>query len=80
MGAGGRSAEVFLNVHSDGRRYTLRSNRLRAVADSLLLTELRNIVGVNHVRVISGGAPRTMGNGNGAKKWQRSPAPELVEA
>jgi DNA polymerase-3 subunit alpha len=78
---GGKAAEVHLRVSADGRHYLLKSGRLRAVADSSLLQQLREIVGADHVRVISGGAPRASSNGHGAsgpKKWNR--APELVEA
>jgi DNA polymerase-3 subunit alpha len=75
---GGRAAEVFLHVLADGRRFTLKSNRIRAVAEASLLKQVREIVGGEHVRVISAGAPKLRDNGNGAKKWRRTP--ELVEA
>ena len=75
---GGKPADVHLHLYANGRRYTMKSNSIRAVADSSLLTQLREIVGTGRVRVISGGAPKLASNGNGAKKWNS--APELVEA
>jgi DNA polymerase-3 subunit alpha len=76
---GGKSAEVFVNVLADGRRYAMKSGKLRAIADAALLRQLREVVGVDRVRTVSGGAPKPAGNGtNGAKRWNRSQ--QLVEA
>jgi DNA polymerase-3 subunit alpha len=82
---GCRVAEVCLNLFDEcGRRYALRCNRLRAVAEPALLATLRELVGDNHVRVISGGIPRRSSdngqNGNGyARNLSRAKQPVGAE-
>ncbi len=72
---GGRPAEVYLYLVTGGKRYTLRANRLRVIAESDLLHRLRQTVGQNRVRVISGGIPK-LNHGNGAqRRWNRSAEP-----
>ena len=76
---GGKPADVQLKLHTQNRCYTLKTN-LRVIAEAYLLERLRETVGANNVRIISGGPPkRTTENGNGhGKKWQRQP--EFAEA
>jgi len=78
---GGRSAELYLHVVADGQRHSLKSNRLRVIAETSLLESLRDIVGEGRVRVISAGPPRRQqpeyGNG---KRYNRAPQGDLVEA
>ena len=49
----GRPTEVILHLRTGDKRISLRSNRLRPVAEPQLLHRLREAVGEENVRVIS---------------------------
>ncbi|MCI0363010.1 MAG: DNA polymerase III subunit alpha [Phycisphaerales bacterium] len=60
----GRTAEVFLNLHTANQRITMKCNAHRIIAEPKLLQDLTQIVGRNNLRIISAGPSRTS-NGNG---------------
>lgn len=80
---GGRAADVFVNLLTQGRRFTLRLNRTRVIAEPYLLQRLRDLAGPQNVRVISGGPPRRNDAGGGrgfAKRFAAAERPrEEVE-
>lgn len=68
-GNGGAAAEVYLNLFTGGRRITLRSRSMRAVADARLLSQLHELVGPERVR-IAAGALQLQPRGSG-RPWER---------
>jgi DNA polymerase-3 subunit alpha len=77
---GGKPAEVFINITTDQQRYTLKSNRLRVIAEPNVLQRLRETVGPANVRIISGGIPRRDKPDNGYHGKRSSQRyPETVE-
>jgi DNA polymerase III alpha subunit len=57
-GTTGRPANVTLHLHTGGKRISMRSQRLKPVADAHLLGQLRGMVGERNVRVVSAGVPK----------------------
>jgi DNA polymerase-3 subunit alpha len=72
---GCRAADVIVHMHTDGKRVSMRSQRLRAVADPGLLARLGQVVGPEHVWVKSAGVPKV-----GRARDRRRGAPEPVGA
>lgn len=76
----GREAEILLHIRAEGRRVLLRPNMLRAVADQPLLEALRDVVGVEGVRLRGGPAAtyatpgRNGPNGQGRNGFRRGQA------
>jgi DNA polymerase-3 subunit alpha len=50
----GRPASVLLHIHTGGKRVTLRCNRYQIVASPPVLTQIRELVGAEHVRTMGG--------------------------
>jgi hypothetical protein len=77
---GGRPAEVHVHLVCEQRRHTLKLNRERIIAEPEVLQRLRETVGTDCVRVVSGGVPRLRenGRGNGAKWASQRPQPAEV--
>jgi DNA polymerase III subunit alpha len=62
-GNGARPAEIYINVITNGKRVQLRSGKLRAVAEPLLLNRLNDLLGANCVRLRRASSPPVRRNG-----------------
>jgi len=75
---GWRAADVFIHVRAEGKRYTLKCGRLRAIADQALLQNLADVAGgANHVHLISAGVPRRSDDRGNGQRWRK---PQMIEA
>ena len=52
---GGRAVDVLLRVHEGSRLIELRPNRLRVVPQPALIDRLREMLGPDHVRLVTQG-------------------------
>ncbi len=54
-GNGGRAIDVLLHVHSGDQRVALKPSRLRVVPETELMDQLKQMLGAEHVRLVSAG-------------------------
>ncbi|HEX5690569.1 MAG TPA: OB-fold nucleic acid binding domain-containing protein, partial [Roseiflexaceae bacterium] len=75
---GWRAADVFINVHHDGKRYALKCSRFRAIADHNLMQSLIDVAGdPNRVRLVSAGVPKRNNDERNGQRWRK---PAMAEA
>jgi DNA polymerase-3 subunit alpha len=67
----GRPVEVQLRVITAGKEIDLKAAHLRIVPEPALLQNLRDVLGEEHVRLITGGPPPRNNGGGSAPRWRR---------